>query len=317
MLKDNEKQDYRYIQIPLCWLQKVQEHPAKAIDQAISFGVVYYASRLNADLPEVARQTIYQYTRGQDNMTALLRQSLTQRINNGEIFFDEENPGFTSYEFQPDTEELERLLNENPELKAIAIQNYQLSEATRQLSLKPMPDHIERSSQPVADFKEKEEARHGRQPMPMIKVDIAFRFKNNPQNLELFLAYIAIKSLLGIGRKARQKKYVRTYKRTVVGRMIGAKDQASLDELLSSSQIAREQFHKYGCRYHFDKLIKRLEEEHFIKTFYSNKVFRGICISNTLTKKQLAARIGFDMKLAKQRKEQADEVFNRYRNGSS
>ena len=237
LIMSEDTKEYRYLQIPLCWLQKVQEDPKKAIEQAICFGVVNFASRLNADLSEVARQTIYMYTRGQDNMTSLLWQSLRQRINNGEIYFDEENPGFFSDEFRPDTSELEQLLYVHPTLKAAAMQNYKLNEAARKLSLMPMPDYFERSSIPVADFKGKEEARHGKQPMPMIKVDIALRFKNNPQNIELFLAYVAIKSLLGIGKKARQKGYVRTYKKAIVGRMIGAKDQASLDELISSSKL--------------------------------------------------------------------------------
>jgi len=132
----------------------------------------------------------------------------------------------------------------------------------------------------VNELLEDNELMHGKQPMPSVSPRTLFTFRDNPENIELLLAYVSIKSLIG------QKHFTATNKDAIIQRMIGAKNKEALYYITSNSEFLRDLYKKYINRYWCDKLLDTLLKSGFISSKIGFK--RKLYISTTLSFNELA-----------------------------
>jgi hypothetical protein len=278
MKKEMKKEDAKYMQFPLCMLQKLPISPVETLESIISFGVYYYSRCIKYDMVDVMTQLMYCYYRNNE----LLSDKMQNRIENN-VEIDEDYNGFHGKDFEPlecSGESLEKLLNTEPELRKEAIENYQLRESARFYGLKEI--NRKQRIDYVIKFQAEHEAMHGKQPMPSISIDMLFDYKKNPQDLELLMSYISIKSLIG------QYKFTGTCKDVIVMRMIGAKSSKALENALKNKTL-KSIYDKYSKRYWFDKLIKDLFDRDFLQSKIGLK--RKIYLSTTLNFDELGVEI--------------------------
>ena len=245
------------MQFPLCILQEIPKNPAKTFELMISFGVAYYAKSIKEfTMQDIMRQLMYDYYR---NQKVLSNKMIAIIENNVEI--DEDYNGFSGEKFYPfldcSGESLEKILNEYPELRNESIENYKIHMAAEFYNL----NHIDRTQKikEVSTLQLKHESMHGKQPMPSVNTELLFSFRDNPQNIELFMAYAAIKSLIGQG------KFTGTCRQVIVMRMIGAKSKDALGYALKDKTL-KKIYDKYFNRYWFDKLLNELLSRNFLKS---------------------------------------------------
>lgn len=142
------------------------------------------------------------------------------------------------------------------------------------------------SAKDIYRFQLDQEKSFGPQPITSVKRDILHSFRNNPSNLDLFLAYVAVKSLIGY------KSWQRTTKLAIISRMVGAKNKTALDSILKNNPKVLEFYSQYvnekGVikRYKFDKLICNLQALNFIQSYFG--LDRSVFFSLSLTTDQLA-----------------------------
>ncbi len=259
-MSNEETKNFRYLQIPLCWLQKIWQDPKDALEKAISYGIMYRAKRIPYTPEQVAKQLVYDFRRKGD-LVKELRDAFQNLIDTNEI--PDYKPRFLGNEFSPIeiSEVVEALSNYNG-FERLAIQSYQIHSAisanSLNLNIGCMKATLNRAKE-VQTFQDGQELLFGTQPMPMISIGHAFKFRDNPDKIELLAAYTAIKSLIG------QHNFTGTHRGIVVQRMIGAKSNAALSEALKI-KILEETYRKYSQRYRFDKLIERLLEGNFLKS---------------------------------------------------
>jgi hypothetical protein len=111
----------------------------------------------------------------------------------------------------------------------------------------------------VRTFIERQESIYGPEPMPGISLVIASRFSECQDEIELFHAYTAIRSI--IGPKAAFK---RTSKKAIVSRMLGIRSTKLIGQVLESNPALQPMYDRYMTRYRFDRLMDRLLGGKFI-----------------------------------------------------
>jgi hypothetical protein len=255
-----DKQEPRYIQIPLCWLQMIWKDPKKALEEALCYGIVYRSRKVKYSAEQVAKQLVYDYYRS--DLIYELENQYHELVEAEEIpDYGEDNPGFTPQGFDPDeSPEVVEAFKKYPDFEKLAIQNYQIHVSAYYLNLKiKSKAYTIKRAAVVQSFQDQEEQRFDKQPMPMVNVGLVLKFRDNPENIELLTSYIAIKSLIG------QHKFTGTHRLEVARRMIGAKSNAALPEALEDP-ILKTIYQKYTKRWQFDKLIAGLLEGNFIKS---------------------------------------------------
>jgi len=302
-MNDTAKIEKKYIQFPLCMLQKLAIEPQKTINSIISYGFIYFAKRQKYDLPNVARQVYYDWVH--DKVDGELFECLEELENTENLTKDLDYKGFVFDGFDSDEiGNLKSLLEKYPKVSELAIEHYQLHTACEFFDFPKLHklnlENIIKQSNEVEDFKNLHESKFGKQPLPSISLEMLNSFYANPDNIELFLAYIAVKSLQG------QKKFTATNKDAVIMRMIGAKSKEALAETLKNKAL-KELYNKYINRYWADKLLNEL----FIKGFIKSKVGykRKIYLSTSLDSIELAKEVA-DFLKTKNAKSQEKETRN-------
>jgi len=290
----------KYMQIPLCILQELTKDPKKAFELMLSYGVAYYAKNIKYSMQDVTRQVMYDFYRNQN----ILHQDLISYIVDN-VAIDEDYSGFNGSDFNPETEmqELEEAFKTDTELRELAVKHYQMNQAVGFYNLNKI-DRSERIKY-VESLKNKHESLYGKQPMPSVNTAMLFSFRDNPQNIELFMAYVAIKSLIG------QHNFTATNREVIVMRMIGAKSKEALELALKDKNL-KAIYSKYILRYWFDKLVGELLTRNFLSAKIGFK--RKIYVSTILDFQTLAVEIANFLKqrdLKKQEK-QAKEIIEQH-----
>jgi hypothetical protein len=295
----------RYLQFPLCLLQEMPENPKETIERMISYGVYYYAKSVKYTMHEVTRQLLFDYTRNKPALNNDLLEYMNQIVDNGILCYDEACI-FNGSEFDPGNahgEDLKKILEDYPEQKQFAIEHLQMHKAVDFFGLNNY-DRTQRINQ-VENLKVKNESMHGKQPMPSLNKTMLFTFRDNPANIELLMAFVSIKSLIG------QHKFTATNREIIVCRMIGAKSNAALEFALKD-KLLKEIYSKYINRYWFDKLIGEL----LIKNFLSSKIGfnRKIFLSTIYNYETLAFEISKFIKERdlKRQEKQAKELIKQH-----
>lgn len=123
------------------------------------------------------------------------------------------------------------------------------------------------------------EDKYGGQPMPTLEKHLAFEFRDDGSHSpELIAAVIAVRSIIG------PKKWTATTKATIAARMIGAKSNEALNDLLKDD-VLRAVYDKFRKRYHIDRMLSLLVERGFLQSEMPNG--RRICISTSLSTEEL------------------------------
>jgi len=220
--------------------------------------------------------------------------SIDNYIESGQLTIDDDYNGFKGSEFDPMDEitELLKIFETDLQFKADAILRYQISKASDFLKIKIVSlDMIIEHYNEGLELKKKFEEVYGPDCMPMIKPKQLIEFRNPDKDLDLFRAYIGIKSLIG------QQRFVVTTRNVILMRMLGCKSEKSLKAFISKNKSAKELYNTYSrsdkaIRYHFDKLFGKLLSSGFLQSkIFERSVSRKIFLSTKLTHDQLANEI--------------------------
>lgn len=263
-----EKREDSYIQFPLCLLQQTfgdsKTDSYTAWEKILCYGIVKYAKSCKYELSDVGKQLMYHYYRNQKMMQSSLLRKMEEYIDSGEILTDEDYHGFQGGAFDPmeySGEGLMKVFENDHEFRDEAILMSQLSKIPKLLNLDPerfdldsILQHYERG----LAYKDKFEAVYGADSQPMVKPSMLIDFRDSGKDIDLFRAYIGIRSLIG------QKKFTSTYKSVILCRMLGCKTEKALDQFKQTNKNAMEVYNRYSGRKRMDKLLFELMERGFI-----------------------------------------------------
>jgi len=275
----------KYIQFPLCTLALFHESPVETLKNIVAYGISYRTKNLHYNDHDVIRQMIYDYYRG-----VLYSESLREELDSdsmlnsddlsdGRWLFDPEDGAFIPDE--GDLTDLYRLCGDIPDLRERAVYNYKVTRAIGNRDIDYPDIYTENRTNIIRTHQEKQKELFGKQPMPSVNTDIIFWFIENPENIHLFSAYTAIKSLIG------KHDYTATNKDVVVMRMIGAKSNDALSKALKNKQL-KEIYDHYTIPYQFRRLTETLRDNNFIQSSFGYR--RKYFFSTTLDHDKLGDR---------------------------
>jgi hypothetical protein len=268
----NEEKEYKYVQFPLCLIRETYSDLQKAMNLILDYGIVNYALKLHCNMRNVAKQLIYDYARNQDVLQASILKKMSEVEDTlsleDEYLFD---PFGT---FEPNEEitinPILELLESDPKLKADAILSYQINLAVSKdhlnLTNHSNDDTIKRYNEALR-IKTIFEREFGADAMPTCKAIMVIQFRDNPKDIELFRAYIGIKSIIG------NRNFITGNKPAILSRMVGLKSKKAF-EYYTTNRYNKDKnilptIEKFSKRYQMDKLLFTLVERKFI--MYLNK----------------------------------------------
>lgn len=284
-MESKNKRDDKYIQFPLSLLQETFQDPYGGLNTILCYGIVNYAKTFKYDIKEVARQLIYAFHRNKKMIQSDLYDTLTEFIKDGFLYIDEDYNGFFDDSFNPE-ESIKDLLNIFKAYEGIeddAIFRYQIEQADKLLNIKCHSiDSTINNYNTGLTIQNNFEQVYGNDCNPMVKPSQVIAFRESGKDLDLFRAYIGIRSIIG------QKNFEITHKSVILCRMIGCKSNESLQEFIKRDTNAKEIYDKYSKRYWMDWMLSELEMRGFITKISYPKW--GIFVSTKIRDKELLAK---------------------------
>lgn len=271
------KREDRYIQFPLCLLMQTYQNPTTGLNLILCFGIVNYANSFKYQMPEVGRQLMYVYYRETDKMQNYLKKAIDKYAISGQLTIDEDYNGFsglkqgTTFEPLDTSEELLGLFELEPEFKAAAILLYQIRQAESSLKLKVYDidstiDNYKKGLSLKNDF----ELKFGADVMPSVKPLQIIEHRESGKDLDLFRAFIGIKSMIG------RSNFASSNKPAILSRMIGCKSKLAFEyyttDRYNKVKTLLPTVEKYGKKYQMDKLLMTLAEKKYIMFISKVKV---------------------------------------------
>ncbi len=273
MTTEEKVREDKYIQFPLCLLQLTYLNPNEGLNTILNFGIVHFGMRFEYNITEVARQLMYAYYRNRPLIQESLIIAMDKYAESGELFIDEDCNGFNGTEFDPNQsiEDLLELFELDRDFKTAAIFRYQTAQATNFLNIRiGSMDAIISRYKIAIEYQKDFEQKFGKDVMPGVKPSQIFEFRDSGKDLDLFRAYIGIKSMIG------RRNFVSSNKPAVLSRMIGCKNKEAFEYCTSKMNKNYESFlptvHKYGKRYNMDKMLLTLANRKFIMFLSKEKV---------------------------------------------
>lgn len=311
----NQAQERRYIQFPLCLLQRTYENPQEGFNVILDFGIVSLAQKTKYDIKNVGVQLMYAYYRNQDMIQSSLLKKIQKYIDRGELTVDLEYCGFNGNDFDPlfTSIELPNILQNDDEFREEAILRYQIVQAEHILRINDncIDNTIEHYKTGLF-YKYAFEDEFGCDCWPGIKISQIIEIRDSCKDLDLFRAYVGIKSLIG------KKKFIITTRNVILMRMLGCKSYNALQDFLNRNKEAKILYDRFtrsdkAFRYNFDKLFNQLLSKGFIKSkLFERKVSRKIFLSTKLDFMELANEI-IEYTNKRNYKEQELEARNKIR----
>ena len=259
--------EFRYVQFPLCLLMQTFTDASAGLTMIEDYAIVNFAKKFSYDINEVATQLMYCYYREQKLMPAKLLYTMKNYINEDKLSIDEEYYGFIGGKFDPleHSIELISLFEKDQGFKDDAVLHYQIRQAISSDCLSLTIGNItstlkgyEAASKIKRDF----EAQFGPDAMVSVKITQLFEFRKSGKDLDLFRAYLAIKSMIGI------KAFAEGNKPTILSRMIGCKSKEAFEYYTTKKNCKHpkilETVTKFSNRCHMDTLLLELAERNFI-----------------------------------------------------
>lgn len=226
-LKKYNSENPGYIQFPLCLLQKTYEDPVKGFNLILEFGIINYAMKFKFTLNEVARQLIYCYQNKKEIIQFNLLHSLESYIKDDFSLvatFDPDHNGFEKNVFEPDTTEMLIIFKADHKFRDEAILFYKVKQSVESLNMSNFNiDRALKSYNEGIKYKENFELKFGPDCWPGVKVSQICEFRDNLKDVDLFRAYIGIRSMVG------RNSFVTTNHPAILSRMIGCKNKASFE----------------------------------------------------------------------------------------
>jgi hypothetical protein len=286
------KINYTYIQFPLCLLQLTYGAPEKGLSIILNFGIVNYGLKFKYDIKEVARQLMYCYYRNNLMIQIPLYKTLQRYIHEGLITIDEEFDGFDFNGFNPEIDKLIRLFETDIEFRDASILRWQIDKAASLLNIRlgSMDVAIKEYTEGL-NFLVNFEVKYGADCWPGVKPSQLMEFRDSGKDIDLFRAYIGIRSLIG------RNNYIATTKKVILMRTLGCKNDKAMQEFLKVHKPAKAIYDKFtrsdnALRYNFQKLFEILIERGFLKSkVFERTVSRKIFLSIEFTYDQLADEI--------------------------
>jgi hypothetical protein len=288
----NDKKEFKYVQFPNCLLMQTYDDIEKGLRMIIDYGIVHYAKKQSYNLHDVARQVCYDYYRNRD----LLQYSVINTIRvaeNHDQFSEVDHDGFSWDSFNPEDNinEILLLFENDSSFKKTCILNYQIhlvcSQDQLNIKLRSYQRTIETYDKAVK-IQESFERQFGPDAMPYCKVSMLWQFIDNPKDIDLFRAYIGIKSMIG------RRNFISSNKPAILSRMIGCKNKAAFEFFTANRYNKNKNLlptvEKYSKRYNMDKLLLTLAERKYIM-FLSKKEVRVIYLSKYMEPEELGKLI--------------------------
>jgi hypothetical protein len=237
---------YTYFNFPLYLLQLTfTDDRSSALGQIIGWSIVNYADRLDLSEEEIAKQLDYLYHRNPDILTYDIHNILetNQHLLSEDPFKPELRNEVLAAEL------IAVLHSEDVFLESARLVG--ITYAAERLNIRlGSPKRILSNYYAAVNFMDKANDNYGRSPLVGIKTSIAFETRDGAFDLDLFRLMCSISSIIG------KRKFNRTYKSQIILRMLGAKNEVQLIQLLNSP--AFESVHaKFSKRYHIDKILKQ------------------------------------------------------------
>lgn len=260
------------------------------MNDIINFGIVNFALKQDFYYEDIARQLLYDFHRGKPLKKA---KSLTMKLlKSGELKMDCDFEGLPHHDlYDEHIQEVVRVLKLYPDFLKIATLNCQLSNIDKFFNIES-PDNdtkLERYENTLKSV-DAHEAKFGKDPYPSIDKSLAFDFRDDIKDSELFAGYIAIRSLIG------QHRYTQTTRSIILMRMFGAKSKEVLKMVLKDDQL-KNIYDKYGrstkaLQYNFNKLFARLLKRGLLSCkIFERSISRKIFLSCSLNYSQLSDEI--------------------------
>lgn len=307
-----KKTEYGYIQFPLCLLKETYHDFKKGMNLITDYGIVCYAKKLHYCDEDVSRQLIYDYTRHKDSLGPYLLSKLSEISDidddfaNGNILWTE---GIEPSSYL--IEAVQWLLDNDSRFEAEAVLHYQLHLATStdHLSITFNEECTLKSYNEALKIKEKFECQFGRDAIVSIKLDMIMNFIDNEADIDLFRAYVGIRSLIG------RRNFISCNKPAILSRMLGLKSKEAFNYFIRKKQYRDDNllpiYEKFKVRYHMDRLIRKLVEKKFIM-FLSIKNVSTMYFSKYMAPKDLAGLVqkSKERNLETERREAASILFS-------
>lgn len=270
----SENKEFKYVQFPNCLLMETYKDIEQGLRLILSYGIVHYAKKLPYTLEDVAKQTCYDYYRQKDRLQQFVRSTIRMaEVNNH--FSETDSDGFSGASFYPEENisELLLLFKEDGSFKSACILNYQIHLACSHDHLNitiHSYDYNIKGYNEALKLQGEFEKQFGPDAMPNCKVTMLFDFIDNPKDIDLFRAYIGIKSILG------RRNFISSNKPAILSRMVGCKSKAAFiyytSDRYNRSKFLLPTVAKYSKRYHMDKLLLTLAERKYIMFLSKEKV---------------------------------------------
>lgn len=251
------KNEIKYLQFPVSMLPELIDDSEATIKKILNYGIYRFAKSMSkkkkGDIDIALKQFLYCYYRKKEFLTEILMSKIEKYISEGLVVLDEDYNGFYNESFNPESEinSLKAIIKTDSDFSSEILKwhyvylSYSFFNFVEIIRPKQI---LEIGSKISSEIKPKE-------PMVSCKLEILKNFykeeKNEYEKIQL-VAYLAIRSILG------EQEYVKTNKSFILCRMIG---YASVKEMIQSelSNYVFQLFNKYNHRYHFEKLIIKLQ----------------------------------------------------------
>lgn len=253
------QKEYRYLNIPLYFLQLRNKENILPISNIIGWATINFAKNIKYDEQAVMKQTIYCYYRRRKDISNNIYWQITDAVEKGLIAIDVDYYGFSGSQFNPDfeLETFEPIFNDNKEFKNECIANYQFNIALKNSGLiadfeNCYSDYIQLNKELIAY-----ENKNGKDIYVSIKSSYLIDAMNGIIPLNMFSFIVAIKSLI------QKRNYYKTTKNVIIRRMFGCKTNEIFIQYRNTNIFIEPIIENIIKRYQFDKLITQTQGRGF------------------------------------------------------
>lgn len=285
----------RYLSFPICHLRKIIVSPSQGIEEAMNFGIKHASKSIGEDILKIYNDICYKAERDRaslsDGIWSEFEKELEEALNYADID-DNLDQYFYNFSANECTEIGHQVMTRiycNVEIWQEAVDVYKKGAAARLIQIKPGNKQLS-SAKFVEDIHSNQTKKYGKFPFVSMTTQSMFKFRDNPENIEVFIATAAIRSL------QYMNEYTETNKETIRWRMIGAKNKESLQEAIEHSDKSEAIYKKYSVRHHFDNLMSKLMIDKYLasKIGYGRKIYLSTRLSMEDLSKAIENRVTRD-----------------------
>lgn len=267
-----ESNKLKYIRFPLYFIRDMLVDKDVGIRKMLLFGYCLAADRLDVDVYNAYRQTVYcyyQYVKDPDSMRAIIptyiKEEIELLVDYGQFDYDPDHYGFGSDGVLNVEHEISQLMEhgrKEPKFHRMVLDYHRIRSTADLFGISiSVIDSVIAQYRKYSD----ESAKHTR--WVSIKIGLLFEYMNQPKTeyqVLLLAAYMGVKAIIG------NKPYARTTKSYILANMFGCMNETELQTLLIENGTLAELHKKYSSRKMFEKLNKELQKSGFVPEWLPN-----------------------------------------------